>query len=99
MAAFNKQNIEREVVADLTATWAAVQTLSAQLSRMQGGLLRRAEEARSIAEAAYREGATPLTQVIEASRALADARQVYFRALFARAQSLVELDDTIGGER
>jgi outer membrane protein TolC len=66
---------------------------------MQGGLLRRAEEARRIAEAAYREGAAPLTQVIEASRALADARQVYFRALFTRAQALIELDPTIGGTR
>lgn len=99
IAGFNSQNIKREVVADVTATWTATQTLSAQLSRMQGGMLRRAEEARRIAEAAYREGATPLTQVIEASRALADARQLYFRALFARAQSLVELDATIGGER
>jgi outer membrane protein TolC len=63
---------------------------------MQGSLLRRAEDARRIAEAAYREGATSLVQVLDAARAFAEARQVYYRALFARQQSIVELNAAIG---
>lgn len=99
IAAFNRQTVEREIVSEVTTALTATQTLSAQLTHMQGGLLRRAEESRRIAEAAYREGAIPLTQVIDAARTLAEARQLYFRALFAREQSLIELDPTIGGAR
>lgn len=91
VAAFDRESTERMIDADVTANFAAVETLSAQLARMQDGLIRRAEEARRVAEGAYREGVTPLTQVIDAARALADARQLYYRALFARAQALIEL--------
>ncbi len=92
VAAFDRESIERIITADVTANFAAVETLSAQLARMQDGLIRRAEEARRVAEGAYREGATPLTQVIEAARALAEARQLYYRVMFARAQALIELN-------
>jgi cobalt-zinc-cadmium efflux system outer membrane protein len=96
IAEFDRQSAEREVVADVTATVAAVETLSAQLAHMQDGLIRRAEEARRVAEGAYREGATPLTQVLEAARALAEARQLYYRALFAREQAVIELNSSLG---
>jgi outer membrane protein TolC len=59
-------------------------------------MLQRAEESRRIAEGAYREGATSLTQVLDAARALVDARDVYYRAVFARNQSLIELNAAIG---
>lgn len=93
-AAFDRQAAERDVVADVTATVAAVEMLSAQLTRMRGGLIRRAEEARRIAEGSFREGATPLTQVLEASRTLSEARELYYRALFARDQAWIELNSS-----
>lgn len=96
IAAFERQQVEREIAADVTASYAAVQTLSEQAALLHGGLLRRAEEARRIAEAAYREGATPLVQVLDAARALAEARQVYYGALFAHQQSTLELSAAIG---
>lgn len=96
IAAFERDQVERQVTADVNANYAAVQTLTEQLALMQGSLLRRAEEARRIAEAAYREGATSLVQVLDAARAFAEARQVYYRALFARQQSILELNAAIG---
>lgn len=96
IAAFQREQVERQVAADVNATYAAVQTLTEQVELMRGDLLRRAEEGRRIAEAAYREGATSLVQVLDAARALAEARQVYYRALFARRQSLLELNAAIG---
>jgi cobalt-zinc-cadmium efflux system outer membrane protein len=95
VAKFDRETAERRVVADVTATVGAVETLSAQLARMQDGLIRRAEEARRVAEGAYREGATPLTQVLDAARALTDSRQLYYRALFARDQALIELTSSL----
>lgn len=98
VAVFDRDRVERQITADLAAAYAAVETLSRQLSRMRegGGLLGRADESRRIAEAAYREGATSLVQVLDAARARAEAINVYYRALFARQQSLVELNAAIG---
>lgn len=98
VAVFERNQVERQVTADVSASYAAVQTLSQQVSRMGSGLLRRAEEARRIAEGAYREGATSLVQVLDAARAFAEARQVYYRAIFARQQSVIELNVAIGAD-
>ena len=37
-------------------------------------------------------------QVLDAARALAEARQVYYRALFARQQNALELNAAIGAD-
>jgi outer membrane protein TolC len=63
---------------------------------MQDGLLRRAEESRRVAEGAYREGATPLTQVLDAARTLSEARQLYYRIIFAREQAVIALNTSLG---
>ena len=98
IAVFEREQLRRQVTADVSGSYAAVQALTEQLSLMRDSLLRRAEESRRIAEAAYREGATSLVQVLDAARALAEARQVYHRALFARQQNLLELSAAIGAD-
>jgi cobalt-zinc-cadmium efflux system outer membrane protein len=95
---FEKALVERQVTAEVTSTYAAVQSLSVQIGRITGSLLRRAEEGRRIAEGAYREGATPLVQVLDAARAYSEARMLYYRAAFAWRQSLVELNAAIGSD-
>ncbi|HYM23544.1 MAG TPA: hypothetical protein VEU08_10055, partial [Vicinamibacterales bacterium] len=59
--------------------------------RDSSSFLSRAEESRRIALGAYREGAVPLFQVIDAARAWADARLTYYRTIFAQQQSIVSL--------
>lgn len=95
-AVFELEQVEREVAADVSASYAAVQALTEEVDLMQDGLLRRAEEARRIAEGVYREGATSLVQVLDAARAFAEARQVYYRAQFARRESALRLNAAIG---
>ena len=51
----------------------------------------RAEEARRIALGAYREGAVPLFQVIDAARTWGEARLTYYRTLYAQHQSVLAL--------
>lgn len=55
------------------------------------GYLARADEARRIALGAYREGAVPLIQVIDAARAWGEAQLVYHQILYAQHESVVEL--------
>jgi len=62
----------------------------ADASRGQG-YLARADEARRITLGAYREGAVPLIQVIDAARAWGEARVAYYQILYAQHESVVEL--------
>ncbi len=82
---------ERRATAEVAGAYEGAQALAAQLAPLRGRLIERAEESRRIALAAYREGAAPLFQVIDATRTLADARLTYYRAMFAQREGLLEL--------
>ena len=88
--------IERRASADLAGAYEAARILEQQVARLEQGFLKRAEEARRIALAAYQEGAAPLLQVIDATRTLAEARLTYYRALFARREGLLDLYNAAG---
>jgi cobalt-zinc-cadmium efflux system outer membrane protein len=77
------------LLTDLTVTLAA------------GGpdnFLARADETRRIALGAYREGAVPLLQVLDAARAWGDARLTFYRTLYAQHQSVLALIVARGGD-
>jgi cobalt-zinc-cadmium efflux system outer membrane protein len=73
----------RSVEAAVQTSFAAAERLRARVAEMQHTVVERAESARAVALAAYREGATTVLQVIDASRALADAQLSYARLLLA----------------
>jgi cobalt-zinc-cadmium efflux system outer membrane protein len=85
------QWLERSITSEIEAEYLAAERLAARVSALQPSSLARAEESRRIALAAYQEGATGLLQVLDASRALSDARLSYARALVAANESLVHL--------
>jgi outer membrane protein TolC len=88
--------VERTVSAQVQAAYDAANKLSAQATRLQESFLSRAEEARRITLTAYAEGAASLLQVLDATRALGDARVTYYRILFEQRQSLLDLAAAIG---
>ncbi|MEP7088054.1 MAG: TolC family protein [Gemmatimonadota bacterium] len=65
--------------------------LSTQDTSRAIGILGRAEESRRIALGAYREGAVPLIQVLDAARAWGDARLTFYRTLYAQHESVLDL--------
>ena len=89
---------ERQVASQVAGSYEAVRLLAEQRGRLAGSAIARAEQARGIALAAYREGAATLLQVIDASRTLADVRLAYYRVLFAERESLLELNVVSGNE-
>jgi len=103
------QWLERSIVAELEAEHQAADRLAAQAAALQPTFLSRAEESRRIAVGTYQEGAASLLQVLDATRALNDARVVYARVVAAAQESLVDLRfaagydartaATIGGSR
>jgi cobalt-zinc-cadmium efflux system outer membrane protein len=89
---------QRRANAALTGATAAARLLTDRLTALAardttGGIayLDRADEGRRIALGAYREGAVPLFQVIDATRAWADARATYYQLVYAQHQSILEL--------
>jgi cobalt-zinc-cadmium efflux system outer membrane protein len=95
IAAFELAAQERAATADLRGAHAAAEILAeraSQLARRDStGFLARAGESRRIALGAYREGAVPLFQVIDAARLWADARMTYYRTIVAQHQSVLSL--------
>jgi cobalt-zinc-cadmium efflux system outer membrane protein len=89
---------ERTVGAEVQAAYESAQRLSAQVSGLPRSFLDRAEESRTITLSAYQEGAATLLQVLDSSRAVAEARLIYSRLTFAHAQSLFDLTVAAGGE-
>ena len=85
----------RTARAQLAGAIAAAQLLTERASVLSAttdtGFLARAEQAKRISLGAYREGAVPLLQVIDAVRAWSDARMTYFDLLFAQHQSVLDL--------
>jgi cobalt-zinc-cadmium efflux system outer membrane protein len=83
--------MERVITSEVDAEYQVVERLSARLVALRSSFLGRAEESRRIAVGTYQEGATTLLQVLDASRALSDARVTYARLLAATNESLFDL--------
>jgi outer membrane protein TolC len=78
------------------AEYQVAERLAARVSSLQQTFLRRAAESRQIALSTYQEGAATLLQVLDASRALSDARLTYARVLAAANESLFDLGIAAG---
>jgi cobalt-zinc-cadmium efflux system outer membrane protein len=89
---------ERTVAAEVEGDYYAAERLSSQVSALAPSFLDRADEANRITLAAYQEGAATLLQVLDAGRALADARLTYSRAVLAQRESLFDLAMASGDE-
>lgn len=94
-ARFDLEQTRRSADADLFAAQNAARILAQRVAAFGAAgnirYLARAEEARRIALAAYREGGTSLLQVIDAARAWREARTSYFETLFAQHRSVIRL--------
>jgi len=87
---------ERLALADVAAAYRTAQLLTRQATRLRGGFITQADESRRITLAAYEEGAATLLQVLDVSRAWADAQVLYYRTLFDQRQSVLELNVAAG---
>jgi cobalt-zinc-cadmium efflux system outer membrane protein len=70
------------VLAEVESAYRAYETAREQVETFQRELLAQADEARDLAQFAYREGATDLLPLLEAQRTRTEIRQQYQRALF-----------------
>jgi cobalt-zinc-cadmium efflux system outer membrane protein len=92
------QIVKNRVLVEVEAAYEAYQTTRQQVETFRDELLNQADESRSIALAAYEQGATELLPVLEAQRTRADVRHEYFRTLFNYQTSLIDLTLAVGQE-
>lgn len=93
-AAYELAADERSVAAEVSGAYEAAHLLTERTTAMASdtsGFLARADDARRIALGAYREGAVPLFQVIDAARAWGEARLTYYRILYAQHEAVAAL--------
>jgi cobalt-zinc-cadmium efflux system outer membrane protein len=88
--------LERSVAAEVEAEYQIAERLGSQVAALGPNFLGRAEESRRIAAGSYQEGAMTLLQVLDASRALNDARVIYARVLAAANAGLFDLGIAAG---
>lgn len=98
LAATNLQQVRNRVLAEVEATYLAYTTARDQVQAYESGLLDQAQESVTITLAAYREGVTPLINLIDAQRTRAEVRANYLRALFDYRNSLFTLEQVTGTE-
>jgi cobalt-zinc-cadmium efflux system outer membrane protein len=103
VARFELAAQERSARAELSGAMESARLLTDLTAQLQAGggrasFLGRADETRRISLGAYREGAVPLLQVLDAARAWGDARLTYFRALYAQHESVLTLIVARGGD-
>ena len=102
IATFDLANQQHVATAEVTGAREAAHLLSDRASLLARGgtesFLSRAGEGRRIALGAYREGAVPLLQVIDAARAWGEARMTFYRTLYAQHQSVLSLIVATGGD-
>jgi cobalt-zinc-cadmium efflux system outer membrane protein len=70
--------------------------LTQSATRDEGGLLKRAEIALTVAERSYKAGAASLLDLLEAVRTSLDTRAQYLRALYDFRQAAIDVTHAVG---
>jgi len=83
---------ELAVLRELENAWNRHRIADTQVKTFEGGLLKQAQSALSVAEAAYRLGERGILDFLDAQRTYRSVRLDYLNALFDRQAALIDLD-------
>ena len=87
------------VLADLASARRTLNAREQQLDSIRASFLQQADEARNVALAAYREGASDLLVLLDAQRTRSQAQELYFQALYDHQLAVHELERAAGIDR
>jgi outer membrane protein, heavy metal efflux system len=97
VAAFQQATLEAEqtrieVRAAMEAAYSRYEVAATQIEQFEGGLLKQAENALAVAEAAFRFGERGFIDVLDAQRVLRQVRNDFLAARFDQQSALVEIE-------
>ncbi len=98
IAQAHREVVENRVRVDVETAYRAYESARDQVVMFRDQLLRQADESRAVTLAAYEEGASDLTPVLEAQRTRSEIRQEYFGTLFNYQASILQLELAVGRE-
>lgn len=98
IAQAHREVVENRVRVDVETAYRAYDSARDQVVMFRDQLLRQADESRAVTLAAYEEGASDLTPVLEAQRTRSEIRQEYFGTLFNYQASILQLELAVGRE-
>ena len=81
-----------EVRAAMEAAYSRYEVATTQIAQFEGGLLKQAESALSVAEAAFRFGERGFIDVLDAQRVLRQVRNDFLAARFDQQAALIEIE-------
>ena len=87
------------VLADLAIARRTLVAREQQLEALRASFLQQADEARNVALAAYREGASDLLVLLDAQRTRSQSQELYFQALYDHQLAVHELERVAGIDR
>jgi cobalt-zinc-cadmium efflux system outer membrane protein len=91
-AAANMDARRVALLGELEDAYARFQVANQQIAAFEGGLLKQAEAALRVAEAAYRFGERGFIEVLDAQRVLRSVRADFLAAQYQRQQALIDLE-------
>jgi len=98
IAATALQQIKNRTLAEVEATFSALETAREQIKAFDSGLLGQADELLQVAILSYREGAADQISLLEAQRARTDVQTNYYQNLLSYYINLFELELLTGTE-
>lgn len=96
LARAKTQEVVTAVLLEIQTARLAVESSQARVDYVEKEYLRHAREARDIVLASYRAGAAPLSDFLDAQRAMREAQRVRNRAIVEYRLSLFQLDAALG---
>jgi cobalt-zinc-cadmium efflux system outer membrane protein len=76
----------------MEAAYSRYEVATTQIAQFEGGLLKQAESALSVAEAAFRFGERGFIDVLDAQRVLRQVRNDFLAARFDQQAALIEIE-------
>jgi outer membrane protein TolC len=98
MAKANRDAVRLMTLRELAESEAKVEAARRSIVLFREGLLAQAELSFRAAMAAYQSGRVEFTSLLEAQRALREARMGYFKAVVSLAQNFADLERAVGKE-
>lgn len=95
-ATFDQRRIE--IIGAVDAAYARYRVATQQIAAFEGGLLRQAESALRVAEAAFRFGERGFIDVLDAQRVLRSVRLEFLNARFEQQSALVDIERLLAAD-
>jgi cobalt-zinc-cadmium efflux system outer membrane protein len=93
-----RAKLDAQVARDVTTAFAAYESASSRVQRMQSELLERARRARDLVDYQFKKGAASLLELLDAQRTFVATNEEYYQSMSDYWGAFYELEEAVGAE-